>query len=146
MATHAQGNERLLRLAEFLEALPPKRFDYCKWVGTDWLGDAELSCGTTACALGWATTMPEFRKLGLRLETESFAWVSNNRRGVVVDMKNERRGSDAAMRVFALTHHEACFLFLPEYYYMKKTSPGRGARPKTVAKHIRRFVAGRDAL
>lgn len=23
-------------------------------------------CGTTACALGWAYTMPEFRKAGLR--------------------------------------------------------------------------------
>ena len=58
---------RLLRLADFLDALPPTRFKFDTWVGGDWGGLPDLSCGTTACGLGWATTMPEFQKLGLYL-------------------------------------------------------------------------------
>ncbi len=68
---------RMLYLAKFLRGLPPERFDYSSWVGDTWLKKQDLSCGTTACALGWAATIPEFRKsTGLRL-VESFG------RGVV---------------------------------------------------------------
>jgi len=56
--------KRLLKLADFLEKLPRKRFDYGNWIGDDWKGKADLSCGTTACALGWACAMPAFRRLG----------------------------------------------------------------------------------
>lgn len=56
--------ERLLLLAAFLEALAPAKFDFGEWVGSGWKGAPELSCGTTACALGWACAIPEFRALG----------------------------------------------------------------------------------
>lgn len=68
MTTRAEYHARLLKLAAFLEQLDPKRFNYRRWVGDDWKGAQDLSCGTTACALGWAATMPEFQELGLRLE------------------------------------------------------------------------------
>ncbi|MGH7749129.1 MAG: hypothetical protein ACREQ5_30855, partial [Candidatus Dormibacteria bacterium] len=62
------GNARLLRLADFLENdVPADRFDFAHWVGKDWAGAPDLSCGTSACALGWATTIPEFQALGLKL-------------------------------------------------------------------------------
>lgn len=62
--------ERLLRLAEFLETVPKERFDLSSWVGEDWGGKQDLSCGTTACAMGWAATMPEFRELGLKIASQ----------------------------------------------------------------------------
>lgn len=58
---------RLEALAAFLDTIPPDKFNYSEWVDRDWKGKPDLSCGTKACALGWATTMPEFRKLGLHL-------------------------------------------------------------------------------
>lgn len=69
----AVGNRRLVKLAAFLEKLPRNRFDYSRFIGADWEGGQNLECGTTACALGWAATMPEFRRLGVRLDTANYA-------------------------------------------------------------------------
>ncbi len=57
--------KRLTKLADFMDALPPfkrKRFDmayYCQ--------EKPGVCGTVMCAAGWATTIPEFRRAGLRM-------------------------------------------------------------------------------
>lgn len=59
--------ERLLKLAEFLEQMQPERFNYRYWVGLNWGGKEDLSCGTSACAFGWACTMPEFQQQGLHM-------------------------------------------------------------------------------
>lgn len=64
--------QNILDLANFVEKIEPSRFDFGTWVGRDWGGAPDLSCGTTACALGWATTMPKFRALGLSLTRSSF--------------------------------------------------------------------------
>lgn len=121
------GNRRLLKLARFLERLPPKRFNYNTYVGADWKGDAKL-CGTTACAIGWATTIPEFRKLGLRLDNYGDPY------GCSVDYHNEPGTS-----LFAITDEEWGYLFIPQTGPLPKT-----ASAKQVAKHIRNFVAGRS--
>lgn len=133
---------RLLKLADFLEKLPRKRFDYGRWVGVDWDGKPDLSCGTTACALGWATTIPSFRRLGLRLRklggTVSVVELEN-------DDGQETHWSAAAMNVFGLDANEAFYLFLPGFGLagMKYHSPRHDATAKQVAKHIRRFVKER---
>jgi hypothetical protein len=68
--------ERLLRLAAFLDDLSPHEFNLDHWVGdmkfADQIeviakGHIERGCGTTACALGWAATIPEFREAGFGL-------------------------------------------------------------------------------
>lgn len=64
--------DRLLTLAAFLDSLPPERFDFGHWVGDKWEGRPDLSCGTTACAAGWATTIPEFREAGLRMRASNW--------------------------------------------------------------------------
>lgn len=99
--TIAVGNRRLLKLADFLEKLPKERFNFSSWVGDDWEGAKDLSCGTTACALGWATAMPEFHRLGLKLDSEG--WPRYNR----------EVGADAAKSIFAIDSEEAEFLFTP---------------------------------
>ena len=128
--------ERLLKLAEFLEALPRKRFDYGKFIGEDWQGAPDLSCGTTACALGWAATMPEFRRLGLCV-VESGPYTNL---GTVKDLKTGETEESAALRIFGLDYHQADWLFIPGFDD-EKQRPNARATAKAVAKHIRRFVA-----
>lgn len=149
----AVSARRLLKLAIFLEALPRKRFDYSHWVGDDWQGARDLSCGTTGCALGWAATMPEFRRLGLRLMCRK-RW--NGGLHGYADLEAlgplDARGSTtdrsliAAASVFGLLATEARYVFLPEHSDCGGNLPdaptGR-ATPKQVAAHIRRFVKAR---
>jgi hypothetical protein len=58
-------------LRDFLYQVPTETpFDMSSWVGNDevpWGGDPDLSCGTSACAVGLGTTIPAFRAAGLRL-------------------------------------------------------------------------------
>lgn len=120
----AVGNRRLLKLASFLRTLPRKRFDYRWWVGDDWQGGKDLSCGTTACALGWATVIPEFRKKGLKLEFDE--WDAGKVRF------GHREGLRAAEAFFGIHFNEAASLFLP--------NGDANATAKQVARKIERFV------
>ena len=141
--------KRLLCLAEFLDALPPEKFDFAKWVGERWDGRRSL-CGTTACALGWATTMPEFRMLGLRVRKFRIGGFFH---GVVCLKDNDNpigfRGDfdEAAEKVFGLDYEETHELFVP---YPHLENPVRGRLPanasaKEVAEHIRAFVRRKEA-
>ncbi|WP_230684392.1 hypothetical protein, partial [Streptococcus pneumoniae] len=62
MKSHVSKN-RLNLLADFLDTLPRKKFDFSRFGN----GDLRLepSCKAAGCALGWATTIPQFRRLGL---------------------------------------------------------------------------------
>lgn len=74
--------KRIQKLIAFMETLPPKagrhfymgsflehtRSDHMHVVPKK--PEDILSCGTSACALGWAATMPYFRKLGLRFNQQ----------------------------------------------------------------------------
>lgn len=125
------SHRRLLKLASFLDKLPRKRFDYTRWVGDDWDDKQDLSCGTTACALGWAAAMPEFRRLGLCLTGRGTP------EGTYVGL----RGQDcmftplrAATAVFGIFEIDAEWLFQPQ-------EEEDFATPKYVARKIRKFVA-----
>lgn len=137
------SKKRLLMLADFLAKLPRKRFDYAEWVGDSWEGKQDLSCGTTACALGWATTMPTFRKLGLRLFRDNVS--GDGYVGILRDDEYpEGADSDASERIFGLGFAEHLYLFTPNahapFYLALPRGPGHRATPKQVAAHIRRFV------
>jgi len=143
MTTQKTGNKRLLALADLLEKLPRRRFEYARWVGTSWKGKQDLSCGTTACALGWAATMPSLRRAGLRL-MPSTEYADGFYHGVVA-LKGDRYATnsspyEAAKEVFAIDYAEAYHLFNPSYNMLEES-----ATPKQVAKHIRLFVAVRSA-
>jgi hypothetical protein len=139
--TRKQSDRRLLKLADFLYELPRKRFEYSAWVGDDWKGKSDLSCGTTACALGWATTMPYFRKLGLRLSKGGLVVMATGTAGLRYFGGSLR----SAESVFLVTLEEARLLFAPlEEHHTDGLCPDPyNATPKQVAKHIRRFVASR---
>ncbi len=53
------NRHRLEVLSKFLRTLPVKKFDIETW---------RSDCGTTACAIGWACTIPEFQEAGLEID------------------------------------------------------------------------------
>lgn len=108
--------ERLLRLAAFLEALPrPELFNFGTWVNMGNTGeeipaslrDVDMhTCKTTACAIGWATAVPEFYELGIRF----------NQYGEPCLEGRETTTSEThiGMEVFGLYWNETDFLFFPD--------------------------------
>jgi hypothetical protein len=148
--------DRLLKLANFLDNLPPERFRFNAWVGDGWECKPDLSCGTTACALGWATTIPEFAAAGLCLRRvadgshRGWAYVSMRDLPTREDQSDAIKDpATAAHRIFDLTETEAWWLFIPLYEEDRfceydrvhgEHRPGAGATAKQVAAHIRDFI------
>ena len=159
-ATIQEGNARLRRLAAHLFTIPGHRFDYAWWVGPDWQGKEDLSCGTTACALGWGTTMPELRELGVRLFKRSpishgfphssspLSFVGLRAREHLFEPGTQidawREACHVALEVFALDEDETMLLFSPSDDPDETHKPDEHAHPVDVAKHIENFVAMRE--
>jgi len=126
-ASRKTGLRRLLKLADYVANLPRERFNFSHFVSSDWKGTIDFSCGTTACALGWATTMPFFRNLGLHLSRYGqptlghFSFTRINK------------------TIFALEQNEADNLFI----FGAPTPENRSGidTPKEWARYARRFVA-----
>lgn len=133
---------RLLKLANFLEKLPPERFGFATWVGYNWEGKANLSCGTTACALGWASTIPSFRKLGLRLfkineYTVAGGGVVALKEATLADREQAWNATLAATnKIFGLNRIQTEWLFTPDLC----NGLSRSSSAQEVASHIRNFV------
>ena len=134
--------KRLLKLADYLEKrVENKKFDMGTW-GSH-VGDHDPKkdnfCGTTACAMGWATMIPSFQKLGLVGEwrpvheddcagdevkhSQMIHLFAKTGRAIVRD-----DAIGVAQRLFGITYKEAAHLF----YY--------GGSRKEVVRHIREFV------
>lgn len=90
-----QQADSLRILADFLECGVCGKFDMDLYFHTD------RECGTRACALGWATTIPALQQRGLR------------RSGSGMPEFGLNRGLEAASEFFGLDHMEACRLFSP---------------------------------
>lgn len=124
--------ERLLRLAEFLDTIPAERFDLSSWVGD----------GTTACAMGWAATMPEFRELGLKIASQGLRDVEgepeDGHSSSAYAIISGYSSSDAIISIFGPEAEEEV-LFYPGGW----GSGGGGEdspTPRGFANRIRRFV------
>jgi len=135
----AESKTMLLELADLLDVLPDERFDYNTWVGDDWKGAEDLSCGTSACAAGWATTLPSFRARGLRLHTEDFS-VNQIDLTTGDEMWN---GFLALGSVLHTSYEDAKELFMAYTWSdrLQEFSPRSGATASEVATWIRRWVA-----
>lgn len=118
------NKKRLLKLAAHLDRVPPEKFDMGIFgeAGRAARHRNEVRCATKACALGWATSIPEFAKAGLELR----AYASST------DADVYYRGESnliAAEMFFDLEEREAEQLFI------------RGSNdPIDKAADIRRFV------
>jgi hypothetical protein len=67
MISNKEARKRLLLIARKTERVPPHRFNFQVYVEDRWGGKPDLSCGAAACSIGHASTLPYFRKRGLRL-------------------------------------------------------------------------------
>jgi len=133
---------RLLKLADLLCTLHRKRFFFGDWgtvpdgvcEGTDLL----TSCGTRACALGWAPALPFAKRAGFALVAAAAAGPAPR-----TEADFQKNGlpilpEEAAAELFGLSEEEYLELFMPAWGWC---SPERDATPKAVAKHIRAFVS-----
>jgi hypothetical protein len=145
--------DRLLTLADFLEKdeRVPDRFGFASWVGIGFRGDPRLSCGTSACALGWATQIPEFQELGLILvpyksvrdSFEAYIWFDpdHTREPMPGGYYQATAASlDSAQRFFEIDGIQADWLFIPGGVEEEEIRPNSNATAHEVAAHIRRFV------
>ena len=131
---NAIQRKRLLKLADFLEQLPPQKFDFGVIVTEgakpmlEALKAREESCGTVACAIGWMPAVfPRLTK-----------WKrSRSGLGLVVGLKDtsKYRNFEVAERFFGISKDDARYLFNPGDSVLSYD-----ASAKQVAKHIRSFV------
>lgn len=117
--------ERLTILADHLDTVPAERFDLGVW-------HRVTDCGTTACAVGHACAIPEFKAAGLQLVDSLTAWGFTAKRPFY---KGEEALS-AVMSFFDMDQCLAAFLLHEEFYPPQQ----RGAQD--VAARIREVVAG----
>ncbi len=116
--------KRLLKVADVTdEAAAKERFYFGSYVGgknefypgEGWQGKANLSCGTSACAMGWATTVPAFRRLGLQMY-RSYKSSSGFYSGRVC-LKGSEGQADADVlageKLFGISRTEYYSLFIP---------------------------------
>jgi hypothetical protein len=130
--------KRILKLADFLKTVPPEKFDMTRFAGSmesnTWgsyvtrrllAGKKIGDCGTTACAAGWATTMPVFRKLGL---------VLRNREGrTEVGLKGKSTGVENSL--ISIFGKEATRMFI-----LADGATAGSTTPKQASAILRRIV------
>jgi hypothetical protein len=151
---NAIQRKRLLKLADFLDQLPPQKFDFDTIAvegakpHKEALKARKESCGTTACAIGWMPVV--FPRLTRWVRTPCYF------DSVAIHIGPAGRGKardfEVAEQVFGLTEQEAEWLFLPDATLYEHSddlwntgcsiiSPcGSDATAKQVARHIRKFV------
>lgn len=136
--SRSEGLRRLDVLADFLLTVPKEHFNLWDWArnyGPDWT----MTCGSTACAVGWAASIPEFQNLGFRLQPSRC--FSN----AAVPAFGRRDNWDAVDSFFGLhggEFGEAGRLFRKAYY-----TDGDSRDPLAVSRRIKAFVkAEREKL
>ena len=113
---------RLLKLAALLERVPARKFDMDVWGESKKPAYSEPQCATKACALGWATAIPEFHRAGLHLVAACHGCTS-------AEVLYRDNGLNPGAEFFGLSEDEEHFLF----YAGAET-------PKAKAREIREFV------
>lgn len=119
------NTDRLLRLADFLDGLPPKKFCIVGW------GRKYSGCGTVACAAGWACLIPEFVADGLhRFDESNF-----------MPMYKECLGNKALALFFDIDGEKVYDLFFAGGH-----EHGSDTKAEEVAARIRELVASANPV
>ena len=134
----AVGLRRILKLADYVEKIPRPKFNFNHFVGIDWEGAPDLSCGTSACAFGHASAMPFFQKLGVYLKRSKGCTYA------APALKGSPRFTfeHVSEIIFGLDAYETHALFIPGYGYGGWNE--QAATPKGWARYARKFVARRQ--
>ena len=138
MALSKLAVERLTKLADFMDALPAAaagHFTMRSWMRHDGLHDfapeviteaALMDCGTTACAAGWACSVPEFRAAGFGMERRVVEG-----RTYWIPKFGEDKDDDAVMSFFDLDGWDTNDYLFHSYDI---------ASPHEWAEHCRQFI------
>lgn len=125
---------RLLKLADFLDNLPRKKFFFGDVVNEF---DEKNHCGSVCCAVGWCPTVfPRHWK-----------WTGDTFDDYYVGLKESTTFWDEdAAEFFGIDINEACGLFYPGSTrpWARNTMLADEATPKQVAKSIRQFVKWKE--
>ncbi len=154
------NTKRLLETADLLDKVRPKHFDLRSWASSENFAGEDtplelglkaasagidkkeyveqsldferlgITCGTTACAFGWAASHKPFQKQGLKMEI-----VKDGREFLPIVTFEGREGFDAAMAFYDLNSNAAHLLFADWLYLTCKN-----ITPKMVGRRIRRLV------
>jgi len=104
------NTKRLALLAYYLPSVPPEEFNIVSW---------------RKCAIGWATKVPEFVKLGFYMD-------ENN---PITPVYHSYENWKAVQKFFGLSESEANYLFsMYKYNYSPYVSP------IFVARRIKKFI------
>lgn len=142
--------ERAFTLIDFLNKVPRAAFDIESWYFQNDLkttpeqsvqnkarfnkGDdpkkLHKDCGTTACALGWACSIPELRRKGLYLDY---------RESPALRGKFGLLPTEVGAEFFGITDGESHELFIPDLVHYK-VNDFRQITPKMVAKKFEALV------
>ena len=137
--------DRLLKLANFLDTLPTKKFDFSRVVN-NYTEIKSHPCGTVCCAIGWTPNV--FPK---SWEWRRFEY-SDYDCDVSVSLKsrnpfNYESWASSSKEFFGLEYQEVYHLFAPgeprPWAYRKSLSDN--AKPKTVANSIRKFIQWKES-
>jgi len=113
--------ERLEQVIRVLEELPrEKKFNLRTF----------MTCGTTACACGWAGTDPWFRRRGFKTEKEPYHFEGAN---YSVSYRGFD-GMDAVRKFFGVDFATSSFLFVKD--------SSRDGSKRAVIRRLRRFLKG----
>lgn len=123
----------LLKLADLLDTVTPEAFDYGSWRSGP--TDSPLGrCGTTACALGYATLLPATGLYFECVEGEPDVVRHSSDRELLV--------LEAAALAFDVSHETAALLFIPGWRSDQYSNrPGYGSGPRDVAAWIRKVCS-----
>lgn len=123
------GVQRLLRLADYLETVPPELYAQESW-------RTRTSCGTVCCAFGHAVTGLG-RELGLRWRGPGSDVIDR----ITGPREGGQENLTLAQEVFELTYDDAVQLFGTEGYYHRERLDGIDRlTPKDVAAGLRAFA------
>lgn len=131
--------QRLLKLADFLEKLPRKKFDFRTVITGPKPPRKELDCGSVACAMGWTPAV--FPRL-----VEAYVFSDEDPENIEMDvrLKADKECDDyctVAEELFGLDEKSATGLFTPGHQdYINEPTLYGTATPKQVAALIRRYV------
>jgi hypothetical protein len=137
--TREESDRRLMLLVDLLRQVPETKFTYHQWAT-----ELDLNtCGTAACALGWATTIPE---LGLVLRTHgdvSHAFPVVHHKNATWQPSHLGALASASL-AFGISKQEADWLFRRDYGVVwdegGHNCVDRNPSPKEVADNIETFI------
>lgn len=131
-----RGKARLQILADKLRTIKKSSFDLSAWwikyhdeksvfeLASDIVTVREATCGTSACAFGWAAAIPELRAEGLRFDVDLSSMTGHVSYTFLTEEGSfSEIGGRAASLFFGISLEESMFLFSSGFFLCDYDNP-----------------------